>query len=140
MAGPNLKLFLTEAKQRAAEITQQPHIGTDVKNLIAELLMYLGQFAEALDSNTGEMADVRLARRRMDQVKLEAKQTVAKLGVLKNEVLQISSAVEIIVRETKAVKARVVVAEDPNAASVLRLEGALKEIMKLIVHVSTLQV
>ena len=140
MAEPNLKLFLTEAKARAAEITAQPHIGTDVKNLIAELLMTLGQFAEALDSNTGEMADVRLARRRMDQVKIEAKLTVAKLGTLKNEVSQISSAVEIIVRETRAVKARVVIADDPNAASVLRLEGALKEIMKLIVHVSTLQV
>ena len=133
-----MRRFFVDAKERAAELLSQPHVGNDVRELVKDLLGVGESLVGLVDQSVGMSADARVIKRRMEQSRQETKVVEEKFANTKTSVLQLATEIETVSREVKNIKARTVLANDPNAASVQKIEASLSQIVKVVTTLASL--
>lgn len=130
-----LKIFLSETRERANKVLNEEHVGADVRNVIKDLLQVADSFSTLMQENVGQSADVRVWRKKHDQVKAEARDLSAKMDAAKK-------AVQALVEEIKQVSAEAAIIakrhdqspQDPDLQSAARIRLAAQKMVALIVQ------
>jgi archaellum component FlaC len=131
----NLKVFLNQARERAAIVVTEEHIGADVKNVIKDLLQISDSFSTLMQQNVGQSADVRVWRKKYDQAKAEAKDISTKLEGIKKAVQGLVEEVKVVSAEAVTIAKRFEQApQDPNLQSAARIRAAAQKMVALIVQ------
>lgn len=134
----NVRRFLMETKEKAEVVLRESHTGADAKTVINDLLQVASNLVDLNDASAGQSADARVVKKRMEQQRAEMKAVEAKFLAAKNAAIQLATQIEMIALETKNIRSRTVMANDPNAASAAKIDAAVQALAKVITEISSL--
>jgi hypothetical protein len=127
-----------ETKDKADAVLADSHTGADAKLVIQHLMQIATDLVELNDVSAGQSADARVIKRKMELQRAESRAVETKAANAKNAVIQLATQIEVIGIESKKIRSRTVLADDPNAASVNRIDAAVTAITKVITELVSL--
>jgi hypothetical protein len=134
----NVRRFLMETKEKAEAVLADSHTGLEAKQVIRHLIEIATGLIELSDVSAGQSADARVIKRKMEQQRAEARVTETKVAAAKNAVIQLATQIEVIAIEAKKIRSRTVLADDPNAASVTKIDSSVATIAKTITEIASI--
>ncbi len=131
-----LKAFLNETRERANTVLQEEHIGADVKNVLRDLLKVSDSFHQLMQQSTGQSADTRVLKKKLDQSKAETRAVQAKLDGSKAMVVALTDEIKKVSSEAVQIaKRHEATPDDPDAQGAGRIRSALQKMVSLIVQI-----
>lgn len=92
----SLKLAFTLAKEKAEAVLADSHTGADAKASITALLKISESYRDLYSTTTGATSDMRVLRRRAEQMRFENTKLEERLAEFKKQVLKLATEVEML--------------------------------------------
>lgn len=132
------KAFISKAKDQASGILGQPHIGAETKATVKDLLTIIETYERQALESTGQSADVRLARKKLEQSKAETRAAEAKAESAKQLILSLIEDIKTINNETLSIlKRHTPESADPDAQCALKIRSSIQRMTETITRSST---
>lgn len=136
---PSLRMYALQLKDKAKHVLGAEHTGADAKGLIKDLID-LGEKLECLiEQSSGQSADVRMLRKKLDLGKQETKAAESRVESLQKEMALLVAEVKSIAVEVAAISKRHPEATDPDALSASKVKAANQKIAEVIVKATQTQ-
>lgn len=131
MSSDQGRAFLLDARSRAAQVVNEPHVGADVKTLIKDLLQIAESFEAMVVQNSGQSSDVRVLRKKLDASKGEIRAAEAKSEAYKAYIVSLTSELKAISAETG-----ILLKSDPAHPQGMKLKAATQKMAEIIIKAS----
>lgn len=132
-----LKVFLRSTRDRAEGVLGGAHIGADVKELIRDLLQIANNAEDLISHSSGQSADTRVLKKKLDQSKTETRAAEAKIESAKKLILSLVDEIKAIHIETAGIlKRHAADMTDAGAVSATRIKTAIQKMTEIIVKSS----
>lgn len=128
-----IKSFLHGVREQADVIIGEPHVSADVKNVIRDLLQVCANFDELLEHSSGQSADTRMLKKKLDQAKADARASENKIGDVKKTILSLVEEIKSIGAESGHILKRHATPNDPDAASATKITAATRKMVEIII-------
>ncbi len=129
MDDSQFKAFLVITKGKAVDFTNNADLDAEVKTTIRDLIKAIESFEGLKNEMTGQSADSRILRKRLEQSRQETKAAEKRIEAIK---LVVSGLVESVMR--LSIEANKVADQDVAA----RLKGEIQKAAKVVVDASKL--
>ncbi len=135
--GSNIRAFMHEVREKADKITASPHIGADVKGVIKDLIKIGENFENVLQQSSGQSADSRVLKKKLDQAKQDMRGNETKLETVKTSIMAIIEELKIVGQESNALLKRFE-ANSPDAIQVTRIKTSTQKMAETVVQLTKL--
>ncbi|GIL18419.1 MAG: hypothetical protein BroJett040_21700 [Oligoflexia bacterium] len=131
------KAFISKAKDQATGILAQPHIGAETKAIVKDLLTIIETYERQALESTGQSADVRLARKKLEQSKAETRAAEAKAESAKQLILSLIEDIKTINNETLSIlKRHTPESADADSQSATKIRSSIQRMTETITRSS----
>lgn len=129
-----LRAFLRETRVKADVILGADHVSADVKTIIKDLI-HAGQNLDILiDLNSGQSADGRVLKKKLEAAKSEIRSMEAKVEGAKKLIMALVEEIRILTVESANISKRHTAdPNDPDSLSAARIKASLQKVAEIIV-------
>ena len=131
-----LKVFLHETRRKATAVLAEEHIGADVKLVIESLFQICDSFEDLVAQSSGQSADSRMMKKKLDQAKADKKAVEMRVDALKKQVLTLIPEIKNIAGEAAGIAKRHGDPTDPDAGSAGKIKAATQKMAEIVVKTS----
>jgi len=131
-----INTFLNEAKGKASDLLTQEHVGTDAKNNIKDLIQICDSYRGLIDQLHNSSADSRLAKRKLEQSRVEIRAAEKQAEEFKKMILGIVPDLKQLSAEANAIIKRH--PSDEDTVSARQILNSAQNLAKIVVEVSKL--
>ncbi|MES3038109.1 MAG: hypothetical protein V4736_09405 [Bdellovibrionota bacterium] len=134
MADDELKKFLFATKSKASTILDSDHVAAEVKLIIKDFLQVCDNFDTLSQQSSGQNADARLLKKRLDQSKTEMKALENKIDSIKKSVVSMIEDIKIASAEANAIiKRHPAEGDDPDFQSASKIKSSIQKLTEKVV-------
>ena len=133
-----LRMFLLETNERAQGFIKADHVSADIKNCMKDLLKICDNYQGLMDHMNNSNVDSRLAKKKLEQAKVESRELENTLEDLKKTIVGLASEIKTASAEANAIiKRHANSPEDPDSISAKTVLASAQAMVKVIVNLST---
>ncbi len=133
----NIRAFMHEVREKADQITSNSHVGADVKSVIKDLIQIGENLETVLQQSTGQSADSRVLKKKLDQAKQDMRGNEGKLETVKKSVMAIVEELKIVGQESNGLLKKFE-AGSPEAGQVSRIKASTQKMAETVVQLTKL--
>lgn len=123
--------FLHKTQEKSEEIINSSHIGTDVIENTKDLLQIINMLRNKLDDTSGQSGDMRVLKRRFDQLKVDSQKAIKDVERFNLKVIpQVVIALKQITAQTNIISREH--AKTPDSASAKAAQAIESAVQKVI--------
>ncbi len=129
-----LRAFMTRTREQADAILSAEHIGADVKSVIKDLIQVSQNIDQFMQLSSGQSADARVLKKKLEQAKADIKAAEAKQEALKQLLTTLIDEIKVISAESQAL-AKLVGADAaaPGAQAVQKIRASVQKMAETII-------
>jgi hypothetical protein len=130
-----IQAFLMDVKVRSENVLGETHVSEDIKHVIRDLMKVCGNLQGLIHQSSGQSADARMLKKKVDQTKGELRMSEDRVDSAKKLIFSLIEEVKVIANEAGVIIKRNEGAGDTSdLSSAVRIRTAAQKMIEQIVQ------